>query len=78
MHDDKKITEFDGYPAGTEWFNWEAFRSILVILDKGRFCNLAFRVSVTHKWVIPQAHYMPVRAAEPFMEVARVRDRRIF
>jgi len=51
------------------------FRSFL---DKGLFSNLAFRKSVTHKWVIPQAHYMPVRAAERwFTEVQSLRDRRI-
>lgn len=56
-----KITGFDGYPAEREWFNWKDFHSLLVVLDKAQSSNLAFRMSVTRKWGIPKAHYMPVR-----------------
>ena len=49
-----------------EWFNWKDFHFLLVVLDKAQSSNLAFRMSVTRKWGIPKAHYMPIRACASF------------
>lgn len=42
-----------GILQGENDLNWKDFHSILVLLDKAQFSNLAFRTSVTRKWAIP-------------------------